>query len=322
MQKSAATEWGRKLLLLSSGALLFPFLLNGCAAAVVSGVGASAEVAQESRTMGTMIYDESVEQEAYKILKSNTLLSNSKEHSVSPTCFNGNVLLTGQSTNKDYIKWAAAQIEKLAHVRKVYNYVTLQYPVSASVVSSDAFITSQVKSKLLLGKGIDSNNIKVVTENGNVFLMGIVTQDGGIRATNEALKVKGVNNVYQIFDIVEPTQKADTNQNKKVVVTPVKEGSSAANATGQGRDSKLTNYGDSNTVVYQQYNYTSPNQKVTPALASSAQEVSAPANFASSLIESNAEEAVYNPITPTDDSTYVPPVQNQQNGGAYIIDDL
>lgn len=321
MQKSAVTEWGRKLLLLGSGALLVPFWLNGCAAAVVGG-GAGASVAQESRSMGTMIYDESVEQEAYKILKSNTLLSNSNDQSVSPTCFNGNVLLTGQSTNKDYIKWAAAQIEKLDHVRKVYNYVTLQPPVSASVVSSDAFITSQVKSKLLLGKGIDSNNIKVVTENGNVFLMGIVTQDGGTRATNEALKVKGVNNVYQIFDIVEPTQKSDSNQNKKVVVTPVKEGSSAAVATGQGRGNNLTNYGDSNPVVYQQYDYTSSKQKVTPALASSAEEVSAPAGSAGSLVESPVDEVVYEPVVPADDSTYVPPVQNQQNGGAYIIDNL
>lgn len=321
MQKSAATKWGYKWLLLGAGALVVPFLLNGCVAAVAAGAG-GAEVAQESRSMGTMIYDESVEQEASKILKSNSLLSNSKDHSVSPTCFNGNVLLTGQSTNKDYIKWAAKQIEQLAHVRKVYNYVTLQAPVSASVVSSDAFITSQVKSKLILGKGIDSTNIKVVTENGNVYLMGIVTHDGGTRATNEALKVKGVRNVYQIFDFVEPTQNQGK-KNEKVVVTPVQEGSSVANATGQTRSNNLTNYGDSNSVVYNQYDYSSQNQGQSAVVSSPSSSAAANSRAASSLIEDvPVQEAVYTPPVPQEDSTYVPPVQNQQNGGAYIVEEL
>lgn len=143
MQKSAPAMTWRKMLLVGSCALTFPLLLNGCGALLVTGAGAGAQVAQEDRSIGTMMYDEKVEQESYKILKSNTLLSQSKDMSVTVTCFNGNVLLTGQTINKDYIKWVVKQIEKLEHVRRVYNYVTLQAPVPASVVTSDTMITSR-----------------------------------------------------------------------------------------------------------------------------------------------------------------------------------
>lgn len=297
MQKS----WS-KLLLVGSCALAFPMLLNGCGALIAGGAGAGAQVSQDERSIGTMMHDETVEQNAYKILKSNTLLSKTEDMSVTVTCFNGNVLLTGQTINRDYIKWVVKQIEQLEHVRKVYNYVTLQKPVPASVVTSDTMITSKVKTQLIFGKGIDSNNIKVVTENGNVFLMGIVTRDAGTRATNEALGVEGVRRVYQIFDYIE-VQSYTTNgpqAEENLRVTPVKgKKSDYYNQTRSGR----TNYGESNPVVYDQYNYGS-------------QSMGQPQGGYAPV-----QDSVYTPSEPLNDSTYVPPVQTQQNGGAYIIDD-
>lgn len=310
MQKSAPAMTWRKMLLVGSCALTFPLLLNGCGALLVTGAGAGAQVAQEDRSIGTMMYDEKVEQESYKILKSNTLLSQSKDMSVTVTCFNGNVLLTGQTINKDYIKWVVKQIEKLEHVRRVYNYVTLQAPVPASVVTSDTMITSKVKTQLLFGKGIDSNNIKVVTENANVFLMGIVTRDAGTRATNEALGVEGVRRVYQIFDYIQvPTYTTNGPQaEENLQVTPVKgKKSDYYNQSRSGR----TNYGDSNHVVYDQYNYSSQGYN-HPVQPTSGQAVGG---------NTQLQDSVYRPPVPVEDSTYVPPVQSEQNGGAYIIDD-
>ena len=113
------------------------------------------------------------------------------------------MLITGQTINKDYIKWCVKQIEKLEHVRQVYNYATLQKPVPASVISSDSYITSKIRTQLLFGKDINSNRFKVVTENGNVYLMGIVTKDESKRAINTVLGISGVRKVYHIFDYME-----------------------------------------------------------------------------------------------------------------------
>ena len=179
-----------------------------------------------------------------------------KNFRIAVTAFNGNVLITGQTINRDYLKWVVKQIEGLEHVRKVYNYATLQKPVPSTVVSSDALITSKIKTQLLFGKDINSNRFKVITENGNVFLMGIVNRDESKRAINTVLGIDGVRKVYHIFDYIDDTvYKGNGAQvEEKITVSPQK---------GSASD-------------YQK---------------------------------------------PQRNSSYVPPVQNQQNGGAYIMDE-
>ncbi|MBU3845312.1 MAG: BON domain-containing protein [Candidatus Anaerobiospirillum pullicola] len=284
MRKSATALALKKAILVGTVACALPVMLNGCGALLVAGGAGGVAASQDSRGFSTMLYDETLEQESYKILKNNTLLSQPEEMHVTITAFNGNVLLTGQSVNRDYIKWVVKQIEQLEHVRKVYNYVTLQKPVPASVTSHDAWITSKVKSQLLFGKGIDSNNIKVVTENGKVFLMGIVTHDAANRAINTTLGVDGVLRVYHIFDYVSTTPGNEGTADERLNVTPVKgKKSDYYNQAPQGN----TNYGESNPAVY--------GQSLPPVQGRT--------------------------VTGTNDSTYVPPVQSQQNGGAYIIED-
>lgn len=249
----------KKLLAASAFCLTVPFALSGCGAVILAGAaaGGTAAVQSDERNMYSMAHDETIEQKSYKIIKTNSLLTKPEDFRISVTAFNGNVLITGQTINKDYLKWCVKQIEKLEHVRKVYNYATLQKPVSASVVSSDSYITSKVKTQLLFGKDINSNRFKVITENGNVFLMGIVTRDESNRAINTVLKISGVRKVYHIFDYMEKRIYSGNQEQavERYTVTPEKD--SAAN---------------------------------------------------------------YQP--PKRNSSYVPPVQNQQNGGAYIVEDV
>ena len=254
---SKAKSW-KKLALVGACCVAMPLMLNGCGliiAAGASGAGVAA-VQQDSRSIYNMAYDESIEQNAYRFIKSNSVLSKPEDLRIAVTAFNGNVLITGQTINRDYLKWVVKQIEGLEHVRKVYNYATLQKPVPSTVVSSDALITSKIKTQLLFGKDINSNRFKVITENGNVFLMGIVNRDESKRAINTVLGIDGVRKVYHIFDYIDDTvYKGNGAQvEEKITVSPQK---------GSASD-------------YQK---------------------------------------------PQRNSSYVPPVQNQQNGGAYIMDE-
>lgn len=254
---SKAKSW-KKLALVGACCVAMPLMLNGCGLIIAAGAGGAgvAAVQQDSRSIYNMAYDEGVEQNAYRFIKSNSVLSKPEDLRIAVTAFNGNVLITGQTINRDYLKWVVKQIEGLEHVRKVYNYATLQKPVPSSVVSSDALITSKIKAQLLFGKYINSNRFKVITENGNVFLMGIVNRDESKRAINTVLGIEGVRKVYHIFDYIDDTvYKGNGAQvEERITVSPQK-GSAAE---------------------YQK---------------------------------------------PQRNSSYVPPVQNQQNGGAYIMDE-
>ena len=254
---SKAKSW-KKLALVGACCVAMPLMLNGCGLIIAAGAGGAgvAAVQQDSRSIYNMAYDEGIEQNAYSFIKSNSVLSKPEDLRIAVTAFNGNVLITGQTINRDYLKWVVKQIEGLEHVRKVYNYATLQKPVPSTVVSSDALITSKIKAQLLFGKDINSNRFKVITENGNVFLMGIVNRDESKRAINTVLGIDGVRKVYHIFDYIDDTvYKGNGAQvEEKITVSPQK---------GSASD-------------YQK---------------------------------------------PQRNSSYVPPVQNQQNGGAYIMDE-
>lgn len=254
---SKAKSW-KKLALVGACCVAMPLMLNGCGLIIAAGAGGAgvAAVQQDSRSIYNMAYDEGIEQNAYRFIKSNSVLSKPEDLRIAVTAFNGNVLITGQTINRDYLKWVVKQIEGLEHVRKVYNYATLQKPVPSTVVSSDALITSKIKAQLLFGKDINSNRFKVITENGNVFLMGIVNRDESKRAINTVLGIDGVRKVYHIFDYIDDTvYKGNGAQvEEKITVSPQK---------GSASD-------------YQK---------------------------------------------PQRNSSYVPPVQNQQNGGAYIMDE-
>ena len=257
-KQAAAVKGLKKWAAVGACCLVMPFVLNGCALAIAgaAGAGGAAAVHQDNRSLYNMAYDEGIEQQSYRLIKSNSLLSKPEDLRISVTAFNGNVLITGQTINRDYIKWVVKKIEGLEHVRKVYNYATLQKPVSARVVSSDSYITSKVKAKLLLGKDINSNRFKVVTENGNVFLMGIVNKDESKRAINTVLGIDGVRKVYHIFDYIDDNvyQGNSGEHEGPINVTPQK----------------------GNSASYQR---------------------------------------------PQRNSSYVPPVENKQNGGAYIIEE-
>lgn len=254
---SKAKSW-KKLALVGACCVAMPLMLNGCGLIIAAGAGGAgvAAVQQDSRSIYNMAYDEGIEQNAYRFIKSNSVLSKPEDLRIAVTAFNGNVLITGQTINRDYLKWVVKQIEGLEHVRKVYNYATLQKPVPSTVVSSDALITSKIKAQLLFGKDINSNRFKVITENGNVFLMGIVNRDESKRAINTVLGIDGVRKVYHIFDYIDDTvYKGNGAQvEEKITVSPQKGSSS---------------------------DYQKPQRN----------------------------------------SSYVPPVQNQQNGGAYIMDE-
>lgn len=268
--------WCRLCVLGMLGTL--PLALTGCVAVVGAAAGGAAVVGSDSRTVNNMVYDETIEQKGHDILYSNALLSDKEQFSVGIYSMSGNVLLAGQTTNTDYLNWCIQQIKKLDYVRNVYNYVRPQKPVSASVTAKDALITSQIKSKLLFGKQINSGRFKVVTENSEVFLMGYVNPDEATRAVNLVKDMQDVKKIYTIFDYMtnEAILKPKAQQQNSLQVKKVED----STATGSVSSSAGGSYVQS-----------------APAAPAAA------------------------PVSSGNSSTYITPVDNAANGGAYIVDD-
>lgn len=182
--------------------LISALLLQGCvAAAVVGGAAVGTKAATDPRTVGTQVDDGTLE------LRVNTALSKDeqikKEARINVTAYQGKVLLVGQAPNTGL----AAQAKQIAMgvegTTEVFNEIRQGTPISLGTASTDTWITTKVRSQLLTTDQVKSSNVKVTTENGEVFLMGVVTDREGKAAADIASRVSGVKRVTTAFTYIQ-----------------------------------------------------------------------------------------------------------------------
>ncbi|WP_294615751.1 division/outer membrane stress-associated lipid-binding lipoprotein [uncultured Gilliamella sp.] len=173
------------------------FMLQGCVAAVIGvGAGATAKVATDPRTTGAQVDDTSLNSRINAKLKEYS--TDFVGARISASTYNGNALLTGQANSQQSAK-AVDLTRKVEGVKKVFNQIRLGQPIGSGAITNDAWITTKVKSQLILNSQSKARNIKVVTENSEVFLIGIVTPLEGKLAADIASKVNGVRKVITLF---------------------------------------------------------------------------------------------------------------------------
>ena len=117
--------------------------------------------------------------------------------------YGGRVLLTGQVLNEDLRKYMLNITRGYPGVMKIYDYTETRLPVSFSIKSSDAGLTTAVKSKLFAAQNMPSGNIKVETTNSVVYLLGDVTPEQGESAAKMSSIVGGVQKVVTLFSYTE-----------------------------------------------------------------------------------------------------------------------
>ncbi len=187
----------RLLLTLILGATALP-ALQGCFPVVATGVGSGVLAALDRRSLGTQTEDETIEWKASARLRENF---GEKVH-VNFTSFNRKVLLTGEAPSAEM----KAEVERLTaaipNVQGVYNEIAIGGASSFSARSNDAFVTSKVKARFVDANRFSANHVKVVTEAGAVFLLGLVTQREADAAIDVARTTAGVRKVVNVMEII------------------------------------------------------------------------------------------------------------------------
>ncbi len=175
--------------------------LSGCAAALVGGGAVAASTIIDRRTTGTQIEDHSIELKAYKQIKEDAEL-NDQAH-INVTSYNTVVLLTGETPTEAMRQRTVDIIKSLEKVTHIYNELTIAAPSSMTSRSSDSIITSKVKTKMLSNQELSGLAVKVVTEKGVVYLMGLVSKREAEVATDIARQTGGVQKVVKLFQYID-----------------------------------------------------------------------------------------------------------------------
>ena len=176
--------------------------LNGCAGLLVGGAATGVTVVHDRRTAGTVIDDQTIELKLQDALNQQLPPGNH----ISVTSYNGAALLTGQVISAP----ARQQAEEIARridppVREVYNELVIGPTLPLSVQGNDALLTTKVKTSLFQINNLpdfDPSRVKVVTENGVVYLLGLVRPVEADAAAEIASRVAGVRQVVTIFEYI------------------------------------------------------------------------------------------------------------------------
>jgi osmotically-inducible protein OsmY len=175
-------------------------VVQGCSSIISATTSEPIEDKVDERTTGARLDDEIIETKALvNIDKASQELAQAH---IIVTSFNRIVLLAGQVQNEELRLLAATTVAKIHNVRRVHNELVVSGASSMVARSNDTWITTKVKSKMLAASNIEGRRIKVVTENGVVYLMGLVSKDEADRAAELARKTAGVQKVVRIFEYI------------------------------------------------------------------------------------------------------------------------
>jgi len=189
----------RKLFLVTLFTLSGLFLFVGCAPVVVVGAaGGGAATAHDERSTQAMLDDQVIEAKAKDALYKDP--ERAKRIHINITSYNRVVLLTGEVLSKTLRNQVVDTVRRLDKVRRVHNEIRVADLTGFQSRTNDSWITSKVKTQMLAAKGFDSSRVKVVTEAGAVYLMGLVSRDMGKQAADIARQVSGVKRVVKIFE--------------------------------------------------------------------------------------------------------------------------
>ena len=180
--------------------LIHILIICGCGTMMAKMEANKIETDPGTRTIAQRIDDQSIETKAVVNIHDSDE-EYDKCHIV-VVSYNGFVLLGGQVTSEELKIRAAQVIREIPTVKHVYNELEIAAPSSKMTRTSDAWITTKIKSKLLANPDIPGLRVKVVTENGIVFLLGLLNSEEARRVGEVASEVKGVQRIVQLFETI------------------------------------------------------------------------------------------------------------------------
>ena len=188
-----------KKLNMALAALTVSVLTSGCVPLVLGGAAALVTVAEDRRSSGSFVDDEGMETQALLRVKSRF---GGQVH-VNITSYNRQMLLSGEAATEAVKRGVEEEVATVKGIKRVFNEMTVGPLAGVIGVSNDARLTTIVKTRFLDAGRFQANHVKVVTEAGVVYLLGIVKRSEAEAASQLASTTRGVERVVRLFEYLD-----------------------------------------------------------------------------------------------------------------------
>ncbi len=177
--------------------LINTLFLAGCTDMATNVAVTGAQAVYNQHSLQKQWEDQYISMQAFRALDVDD--TRFKNANISIATFNNEVLLAGQTPYAWQRAMAEDRVKQIPDVKRVYNLITVSSPSSPLTRMSDAWITAKIKAKLIASSDVDATQVKVVTENGTVYLMGILLPSEAQAAVDLARTTDGVERVVKVF---------------------------------------------------------------------------------------------------------------------------
>ncbi|MFL7048283.1 BON domain-containing protein [Vibrio cyclitrophicus] len=179
---------------------LLTLSLSGCAGIFIAGAATTANLVTDTRTTKEIWNDNNIEFEVAAITNKQPFRGNVR---VTASSYRGSVVLMGQAMTDSERRAFENQAKDVTGVKSIHNQVRVKELLSVSAISKDSWITTKVKSALLANAELNGIKVKVITEDSEVFLLGLVSREHADIATEVARNISGVKQVIRAFEYGE-----------------------------------------------------------------------------------------------------------------------
>ncbi|KII79912.1 BON domain-containing protein [Vibrio renipiscarius] len=169
---------------------------TGCVGLFVAGAATTVTVVTDNRSTKEIWNDNNIQFEVAGLTNKAPYTGQVR---INASAYNGIVVLMGQANTQQILNQFEGQARKVPGVTQIHNQVRIQPPLSLGEISHDSWVTTKVKSALLTNETLSTVKIKVITEDGEVFLLGYVSRAHADEAAEVARNISGVKQVIKAF---------------------------------------------------------------------------------------------------------------------------
>lgn len=180
--------------------ILASLLTTACAPAVfIAGAAVGGAILYDHRDQKTMIHDVQLVNRAKRLFAHAPEFH--KQSDLHFASYNRTLLITGQVSSVALQRRVNLLSSRLTLAKTVYNQTRVTPRRRRNNSVKDGWITAQVKVKLLAENQLRSNDLKIVTDNNVVYLMGLTSKRQADLAAQLASNVDGVTRVVKLIEI-------------------------------------------------------------------------------------------------------------------------
>ncbi|AFA41146.1 putative phospholipid-binding protein [Wigglesworthia glossinidia endosymbiont of Glossina morsitans morsitans (Yale colony)] len=180
--------------------LIFTSIL-GCTNTQMFGTAIAIKVASDPRSIGTQVDNLTLKMRISSAFFNDSILKNQSSR-ISIIAYNNKILIIGQVLNYFVLNHIQKIVENYNNSKEIYNEIRISQPIELMQILEDSWISNKIRAKIIFNKKLKLRNLKIITENKEVFIFGDILKKEEKIIISAISKIDNINKIITFFEYI------------------------------------------------------------------------------------------------------------------------